>query len=68
MTKMLAIVRSPEEADIVLLCGADIIDVPASDLQALQTYAKAARGKAVLSATLPEAARASHAGELAGAG
>jgi len=68
MTKMLAIVRSPEEADIVLQCGADIIDVPASDLQALQPYTKAARGKAALSATLPEAALASRAGELAGAG
>lgn len=68
MTKMLATVRSPEEADIALQCGADIIDVPTSDLEALQPYAKAARGKAVLCATLPQAPLASRAGELAGAG
>lgn len=68
MTKMLATVRSLEEADIVLQCGADIVDVPASDLEALRTYAQAARGKAVLYATLPQAPLASRARELADIG
>ncbi|MBA8879357.1 (5-formylfuran-3-yl)methyl phosphate synthase [Phyllobacterium myrsinacearum] len=68
MTKMLATVKTLEEANIILQSGADVIDVLVSDLEALRPYAKAAEGKAALSATLPQTVLPSHARELADLG
>ncbi|UGX88660.1 (5-formylfuran-3-yl)methyl phosphate synthase [Phyllobacterium meliloti] len=64
MTKMLATVHSLEETEIVLQCGADVIDVPVSDPEALRLYADAIGDKALLCTTLAWAALTAHAAEL----
>jgi FolB domain-containing protein len=68
MTKMLATVHSLEETEIVLQCGADVIDVPASDIETLRLYAKAVEGKALLCANLPLQTAVSRGPELAALG